>query len=518
MPAPPPIVFTPSSASKHQRAPMNFTATWGEGDMFTWYGRRRQQSEHCIVLEKLQIRIDSAGPVPHRFVLALMKDKSIIRFDRRPETGKVCTLINETLGPAEYRKAGDDFCNLSPGEFSKLEDTTQCEIEINLPDGTDLLLVLSAAFAIANDEETRNYNLATFNCFFFSWTIIMIVARHAIPFTIPPPEKVIELLVPAVTELSSALTKKIVDALLSLVLDTITTFRSKTGRSLHKGLSKRELMIWGLPTSTVRFLLKGCLKMRLTFGLEDHMREIMDGQLKKHMGPLLAEVLTSQGPTNDNVEKQLWVDHLRDAFGPPVRRQLLRIVWTALLDSLLAIARCDDLNTKEIFEHIETDPRVTLIFRLKYRLLGPNVVQFTRVWNEGLRDALPAASKILDRENGILSDPAFTSDNLDDERNMHRRMFDSAFKAASDAALEAAKRVVGETVSKNRKRDEMWETVWEVWPDVWGSTQGKAENMVVDLITETMSEIVDLVAMNVVVAVGSDRTRPVQAVAHHRVS
>ncbi|CAE6356659.1 unnamed protein product [Rhizoctonia solani] len=511
MPAPPPIVFGPSFASKHQRKPMDFTENWGEGEMFAWYGRRRERSPISVALTQLQVRIDKGGAVPHRFVLASMKDGSRIRFDRRPETGKIGALVSETLGPSKYRKAGDDYCTLSETEVENIEKSTQCEIKFNLPDDTDLLLVLSAAFAIANDGDLRNYNLATFNCFFFSWTIVMIVVRHAIPFTVPPPEKVISRLDPAVAKLTAPLTRKIVDALLSLVLDTITTFRIKTGRSLNKGLSKRELMIWGLPTNTVRLLLKGCLKMRLNFGLEVHLEKVVRGQLQSRVKPLLEQVLTNQGAANDNVKNQLWFDHLRAAFGPPVRKELLKIVWTAILETLKS--GYEDMKTEHLSDNIADNPKIHILYRLKYQLLGENVAQFTRVWNEALHHALPAASKILQQEDANISESDI--DSPEAEIALHKKMFNGAFKNASDAALEAAKQVVGEPESASNisERHKMWKKVWEVWPAVWDSAQDKAEEMVVDLIRETMSEIVDMVAMEVVVAVG-DSPIPVDAVAY----
>ncbi|KDN36571.1 hypothetical protein RSAG8_10745, partial [Rhizoctonia solani AG-8 WAC10335] len=456
MPAPPSITFSPSFTSKHKRKPMEFTEKWGEGEVFAWYGRRREGSEDSVALTQLQVRIDTNGAVPHRFVLASMKKGSRIRFDRRPET----SLLNETLGPAKYRKAGDDFCTLDEDEVQKIEAATQCEIQFNLPDGTDLLLVLSAAFAIANDDKTCNYNLATFNCFFFSWTIVTIVVRHAIPFTIPPLDKVISLLNPAIAKLSPSLTRKIVDALLSLVLDTVTTFRKTTGRSLNDGLSKRELMTWGLPTSAVRLLLKGCLKMRLNFGLEDRLERVVHDQLRDRMKPLLEDVLTNQGAANDNIEKQLCFDHLRDAFGPPVRKELLKIIWNILLEALEA-GCADSMVTENIPDDIANNPKIHVLYRLKYQPLGVNVAQFTRVWNEALHHTLPAAGKILQPEDGNTSASRSDIDSTEAEIALHKEMFNGAFKNASAAALKAAQRVVNEpgSIPKNPRRDEMWEEV-----------------------------------------------------------
>ncbi|KAF8712362.1 hypothetical protein RHS03_01236, partial [Rhizoctonia solani] len=530
MPPNHPIVFSSSLASKQSRVSMDFTNTWGEGGMFEWYGRRRLKSEKSILINRMQIRIDNGKP-PHRFVLVFMDDDSIVRFDRRPETSKFGALISEALGATECRKAGDDFCLLISDDLSKITQTTYCEIEVDLKDAEkrDLLLVLSAAFAIANDEVTNKYNLATYNCYFFSWTIVMVVVRHAKPFVLPPLQKVVNILDEPIEGLASSLTKKIVEALLELVLDTITTFRRETGRSLNSGLSKRELMVWGLPTNTVRVMLKGCLKMRLNLGLENRLKEVVHDQLRQNVGPSLEKILVNQQLIADSVHEKLWVDQLMGAFNKPVRKQLLEIVWKVLLEALATGYADMHASTKNIFDHITTDSRIDPFYRLKYRILGENVVQFAHVWNEALNDAIPAASSILSEENNVNgvddSDPPNPIPPLDspegyDEEKMHRDMFNRAFRAAERAALNAAKRVVEETTSsaKNPKRDDMWEVVWSKWDVVWEHARTRTEDKVIKLIKDTMTEIVELLVKNVISAIGNDEAQPVNVTARYEVS
>ncbi|KAF8750941.1 hypothetical protein RHS01_09064 [Rhizoctonia solani] len=401
----------------------------------------------------MQIRIDNGKP-PHRFVLVFMDDDSIVRFDRRPETSKFGALISEALGATECRKAGDDFCLLISDDLSKITQTTYCEIEIDFKDAEkrDLLLVLSAAFAIANDEVTNKYNLATYNCYFFSWTIVMVVVRHAKPFVLPP------------------LQKKIVEALLELVLDTITTFRRETGHSLNSGLSK--------PATKC--------------------------------GPSLEKILVNQQLIADSVHEKLWVDQLMGAFNKPVRKQLLEIVWKVLLEALATGYADMHASTKNIFDHITTDSRIDPFYRLKYRILGENVVQFAHENNvNGVNDSDPP--------NPI---PPLDSPEGYDEEKMHRDMFNRAFRAAERAALNAAKRVVEETTSsaKNPKRDDMWGVVWSKWDVVWEHARTRTEDKVIKLIKDTMTEIVELLVKNVISAIGNDEAQPVNVTARYEVS
>ncbi|KAH7325264.1 hypothetical protein B0J17DRAFT_528996, partial [Rhizoctonia solani] len=148
------------------------------------------------------------GTPPHRFVLVCTQDGAWHRFDRRPET--------------------DDFCEVDETAFVTIEKILQREISMIMPPNTDLLWILSICFAISRDDQARYYGLLKYNCYFFSWTILLVVTRHALPFSVPSPHNVIQNLRPDLVHLSHSLTKKLVQALLSIVLDVITSVRDET--------------------------------------------------------------------------------------------------------------------------------------------------------------------------------------------------------------------------------------------------------------------------------------------------
>ncbi|QRW09713.1 hypothetical protein RhiLY_08712 [Ceratobasidium sp. AG-Ba] len=476
-----------SSLNKGKRAPMDFGEKWGEGTIFDVY-RNRLTSKMMV---KLEIRITISPGVAHRFAVAHMSDGSVCRFDRRPEDPNAVRLAVETFTTPE-RRAADEMTYIKVADVAP-DLTSRQEVEITLPHEVDVAVVLSACYAMSRHPEASIYALREYNCYFFAWTIAMVVMRHTLPFTHPSPEDVRLRLLVNLDNFTKSLTDKIVDALLKIVLDTITAFKKATGSRLYSGLSKRELVVWGLPVPIVRALLYHCLKLRLHFGLEAQLRERVSSQLQARAPEILEQVLNQQSSVGEDIKNRLWLFDLSDVFSTPVQNRILAILWDSLLDALAE--GYGDLK-QDFDQDISQLPR---LHRLKYRFFGDNVIQFSQLWNAALHAALPAA-----RSAGYKKYTLETS---------HAVMFDMAFEAGCAAALQAAQDVVRETSPRlnNPKREEMWKKVWEVWDIAWEQTQITAQEMAVDLIEDTMKEIVGWVTSDVVKELGNNQEQNIDS-------
>ncbi|KAF8595685.1 hypothetical protein BDV93DRAFT_564103 [Ceratobasidium sp. AG-I] len=480
------------TASKTARHIMHFGTEWGTGSIFDdWYHKLRTSENSSTFIDKLEVRLTS-GAIPHRFVVTYLQDGRVFRFDRRPET------------PDPATSAADDVCEVkTPADKLEIQGS-YLEVALSLPPKTDILLVLSACYAVSQDKKASEYALLAYNCYFFAWTITMVVTRHVFPFNTPSPDDVQSRLSTRLDDVTQSITKKIVGALLSIVLDTITTFRTHTGRRLYRGLSKRELAVWGLPLPALRLLMRQCLKMRLHFGLEAKLKEQVHRELSQSISPVLAQVLQKQQDTTKHlVENKLWLDDLVDVFRLPIEGRILDILWDGILEAVSA--GYGDVSGHDFLQTIGKENRLSY---LKYRFFGRNVVQFSQIWNAALHAALPAA-----REKGRKQRLLGKDGKID-----HAAMFNLAFKAGRDAALQAAQKIVAKTGPElnNKKRDEMWIIVWEAWEGVWNSSQENAEKMVVDLIESTIQEIVGWVATDVAGEFGTGKGREVQAVIKHK--
>ncbi|KAG8686426.1 hypothetical protein FRC08_012512 [Ceratobasidium sp. 394] len=164
-------------SGKSERCPMEFGSVWGKGAIFDWY----RDTLTSRIVNRLEIRI-TRDTVPHRFVVAYMEDGSICRFDRRPRNAQILLMGPQGPDDEQAGRAADEACIVN----GAIDLSTHWEIRLDLPAGADILLILSACYAIAQDEKARNYTLREYNCYFFSWTIVMLVTRHLLPFTVPP--------------------------------------------------------------------------------------------------------------------------------------------------------------------------------------------------------------------------------------------------------------------------------------------------------------------------------------------
>ncbi|CUA75628.1 hypothetical protein RSOLAG22IIIB_11873 [Rhizoctonia solani] len=397
-----------TSTSKEKRKLMEFSDKWGDGPVFNWYRALKVSS---TTVTHLEIRINDGTP-PHRFVLVYLENGPVFCFDRHPETAKPGTLVLETLGGLSTRKAADNYSELNQEDLEDLKNSTHCELDLTTPPNTDLLHVISACFALSQDEEARDYALLKYNCYFFSWTLVMIVARQMLPFFMPSPDEVTERAAPALKNLTDSVTDKMINFLLTLVLHTITGFRVRLGRGIIGGLRKRGAVVWALPTCAVRFVLCQALRYQLSKGIREKLRQKAQSQLEDSLKRMFEGLLGQQ-----------------DVVG----EQLLKIFWNVILDIISFTTIASDMETTEI-SHTPDDPLWRTI-RVKRRLIGD--FQFVKMWNDALNAPLPAArKKAYDQANSSM---------FANTQEMHSKMFNIAFDAALDAALEAAKKAAEDT-------------------------------------------------------------------------
>ncbi|EUC60687.1 hypothetical protein RSOL_359880, partial [Rhizoctonia solani AG-3 Rhs1AP] len=444
---------------------MRFTNVWGEGEIFKWYQDRKQKSTRSTAVKSLQVRIDRGG-IPHRFVLICTQDEAWLRFDRRPKDANPAILIRETAG-APRRIAADDLCEVGDKQLAEIEASISCEINMILPPDTDLLWVISICFAMFNDDQARYYDLFKYNCYFFSWTILLVLTRHALPFSVPSPETVIQSLREDLGVLSNSLTKKTIHALLSIVLNVITSVRDETGSRIKAGMSPAGRLVWKLPLGFMHFILQQALKIQMYMGLEQHMQTKTKERVLELCQSLLKDAWDNRDLTDPHVERRLWIQGLIGDIKPALEVQVAYIIWDGILDIIASVhGKVNGQNEIDRIEH-------NLVRRscIKSRLFGD--IQWVQVWNEALSTALPVArdaahGKAQEIRTSSSGQPGSTT-----YTQLHAEVFDIAFGAACDAALNAAKRVATETQEqhKNPKRADMWETIWGLWDKIWALAQ-----------------------------------------------
>ncbi|KAF8671789.1 hypothetical protein RHS04_08125 [Rhizoctonia solani] len=466
---------------KTKRKPMVFNKEWGTGDVFKWYTQLEGEGPESVLVSRLQIR-NTGGKIPHRFVVAFLRGGKVVRFDRRPLTKKPGTLFAETLGAFSSRKAADQYEELE-GEKLKEIDNSEREIDLKMPSSTSLLHIISACFSLSQDPQSVHYELLKYNCYFFSWSIVMIVTRHTHAVPRPEPHGMIERFNSKLDCLVEFVMDRILKALLQFVTETVSTFRAETGRKLDKGLGRRELLVWKLPIWAVNWVLGLALQFRFRFGLEETLKRKIKATINTHVRPVLEQVLEMQDTVAEGqIRRRLWINDFSEDFQALVQGSVLKVLWSAVLDTL--VEGYNGIDGEQLIEHFKSHPK--LRYRLKYRLSGNNVIQFTQIWNDALNAALLAARdrfRELDNMHVIPDIP----------EQMHEMVFDEVFNAGCSAARSAAEAVVAKTREQinSPTRDQMWQEVWDAWDRVWGLARPKCREVAIGVINEGLKEITE---------------------------
>lgn len=428
-----------SSSGKSKPAPLTFPAGWGAGPIFTWYNSLADHGARFI--QTLQIRKDVTGPVPHRFIVLHMRNNRIHRFDRRPQRGP--NSDTKMVGLLANQAVASEDTYVVDIPLSSIEQDSQCEVELLLHGQVDLLAVISACYAISKDDSAREYTFLRHNCFFFSWTILMVVSRHHMPYEVPLYGSIMDRFQSQLDRLTSKAVDEVIALFLDIVIETVTIFREKTGPSL-KGVSTIVRAAWGLPIGVFRFIWRQLFTVRLLqLGLRDQLTKMFKLQLSEMVGHAYKATLSTP-MARDLLDAHLWIEETQSNLKENLEKETMKILWVSLLEAISS--GLGDIKL-ELLEAQLTNPNP------KMSLIGRNAAQLCTIWNAALHGGLQAVKRAGQDLEGL----------------SHKEAFDRAWFAASDGAFDVAHTVVKNTSSKinNPDRDAMWDSIFALWNDCW---------------------------------------------------
>jgi hypothetical protein len=165
-----------SSRALAFEAPVYFRIPFGKDkwpEIVDWY--INYGSKGSTAIDKMQLRKDRQQPYCHEYIVMFTRGGHVYRIDRRPDAGAAFdTIMKEGCTP--YDTVEEVHSNLLKG----LNGISDCVVELHwrTEKTIDLLFVLSICFRLHNDKSAQRYTLQHYNCYFLSWTIIMIIARN----------------------------------------------------------------------------------------------------------------------------------------------------------------------------------------------------------------------------------------------------------------------------------------------------------------------------------------------------
>ncbi|KAG9085393.1 hypothetical protein FRC06_003632 [Ceratobasidium sp. 370] len=440
-------------------------------------------------IEDSLIRKDSSGAVPHRFIVAQLTDHSIQRFDRRPKSKNSGEIVAAGFFQTSTIEADDEIEMVEPSTWPSLEQQTACEVDIDLEGDTNILAILSACYGISRDNYAQNYALLQYNCYFFSWTILAVVARYKIPNSIPHADQVFHRLQLRLSSLTVALAGQLSQVVMKAALDTVTAFSREVGyMTMMRGSNWVDRIIWSMPISVMRFVMRSLMAFRLHPNLKPHIQK----QLFSELAPKLRLMLESKLHAHlipANIHDSLWLSEVQQVVGSAIRAEITNTLWDVIWDTVGGAGSGIDIF--EIAREV-SQARVA-------EGHGGNEAQFSALWNAALYAALPAVRRSA---HGKVPDGTATRETI----------FDEAWYAARDAALSAAQAVIRDTAAQlnNRKRDVMWERVWVVWNRAWGAAQGRARESVLASVNNMANGLISSVVEAIISELGGSHLTPVR--------
>ncbi|KAF8595682.1 hypothetical protein BDV93DRAFT_501036, partial [Ceratobasidium sp. AG-I] len=325
MPLPLPSTFGPSSSFRGDRSKetiekIEFPKGQKSGKLFEWYNA----PANCKKIVRLQLRKDISG-LHHRFIVLYMEDKVIHRFDRRPDPELANPMHTVSGQPVPVRD--EHTCNVNAVSLATIESTTLCEIELFLPEGgVDAMFVVSVCYHIAQHPEAKQYTLFEHNCFFFSWTILMVISRQCLPHRAPSPDVVVQRYLATVPKLITALVDRTITVGGDALLEALLIFRETTGESVRAEVSTSWKLLLSIPPGVIKVLGRGVLRIGSYLGPRQGVKKALEKNIHEK-----AEEIWKNGLARNNegepLDRHLWLKNLHLKMVPVVNKELLRILW-----------------------------------------------------------------------------------------------------------------------------------------------------------------------------------------------
>ncbi|KAG9080691.1 hypothetical protein FRC06_006255 [Ceratobasidium sp. 370] len=336
--------FNPSACSRkrgnttpestHQ---LVFPGGWKTGPIFDQY----DDIFPCKDISRLQLRRDSSGLVHHRFIVLHMKDGALHRFDRRPgvDTGRMaagCPVVS----------LDECVANLHEESGRAIENQSLCEIELLLDGANDILAVLSTCYAISQDEKARYYSLFEYNCFFFSWTILMVASRQCLPQSYPLRDSIMQNYASAAPKIIARIVKHYIDLGEYMLIHLTLVLRDEVQRTVPpKQLSGWWKTLVLLPPVVVKAVWKAIVGSSSPLALNQIIWDAIEGSFQ----PILLEIWRS-GQSQVDLDSTLWLNSLQDTVAPFVNKQIVKRIWDMNKERLDAV--CDNIETEPMIEKL----------------------------------------------------------------------------------------------------------------------------------------------------------------------
>lgn len=487
---------------------LDFSSGWGKGIVFDWYKRMRSTA-----VAKIQLRKEFEEPFRHEFILVYLQRGGYCRLDRRGDPN----VPTQTLR-SEGSEAYDTIHEVS--ELGEIDSTSECLVELRPNGAIDLSFILSICFSIRSDPKTQRYTLQRFNCYFFSWTITSVVARHSVawePAQLSDSGQLTSILKERATEpIAKKVTKLSMDCVSAVFICTL-------GPRVRKVLRKHFRPTGFLPTSVLNAILSLWMKRYMQPRMEAVMRDVVHSAMTTTMASTVDSLLDSRSSVmRTALSHTLWLDSVRETLQKTARVALRDAIW-ALMVKTLKSANDADIPVQQHYEPatipVSTSPSKPSSTCEPSPL--SNLTIPPRKWKVGgLLDKIlvPGATAITDNsyDTAICSAWGMSDGLVGDAQTREEWVagWDQLWRTVLQHARNEGQAVVRDvmlTEPPDAARDEIWEVIWEELEVGFERSRPIVRDYMWESFEYATSTVVDVISDAVFAALQENPQHPVQA-------
>ncbi|KEP46886.1 hypothetical protein V565_177200, partial [Rhizoctonia solani 123E] len=448
--------------------PLDFPLGWGKGRVFDWYKHMGSTS-----VASVQLRKEYEEPFRHEFILVSLQGGNYCRLDRRGDPN----LPTQTIR-ANGSDAHDTIYELT--DIDGIDSESESLIQLQFNGTIDLSFLLFICFNIRSDPKTQRYTLQRFNCYFFSWTITSVLARHSVIWSTPEQ-------LSAKAQLTETLKKRAVDPIAKhaakRAMDCVSAVCLSTLQPRLRKVLRKHLRPTGfIPVCVLKQVVSIWMKRNMQPRMEAVMRDVVGSAMTTTLESTIESLLDSRSSVmRTTLSSTLWFDAVREALRKTAQVALRDAIWSLMMKTLKAANEADISVPQPYVPVVTTPPQDPSLVDLAIQpdsgstkpttlSSGDNDVQ-ARKWRVGgLLDKflVTGATAIVDNsyDTAICSSWGMSGGLGGDAQTYEEWVvsWDSLWGTVREHARSEGQAVVqdiAKTEGPDAGRDQIWDVVWE---------------------------------------------------------
>ena len=423
---------------------IEFPSDWKSSGILDWYRTKVAGGRSTSTINTLQLRREKAEPFTHQYIVLILDGGHMLRLDRRGDQERPMNAVR-----IEGIESVDTIATVN--SLSELDRTSYCLAELRCQiNDIDLSNIIKICYGIHTDDKARRYTLQRFNCYFFSWTILVVTSRHAVPWDILPFDSPWQKLSET---LADTLSTKFADALITMLADTasiiIMTIFLRLKPQLRKAMKVHGRIACAMPQSLVRVAVRLLILSSGRLRMHSHLRSKLHTALLSALQSALRTALEDLRAST--LRTTLWQDGVGEAMREAARRDVLASILDAAAKALSSISI-------QNFQPVNADSISPAFLPARDR-------DFFEGQRGGWRKAFVAGFQAT-----MQVTPAFAADGADGFVTDDAK-WDESWKAVRDASREAAKNATKD--EEHRGWAGVWEVLWVEWDAGWEASRCK---------------------------------------------